>query len=117
MHVQGAIVPTAIVAGVLAAKRTSDLIPFCHPLPLDGCDIIVRLDISARAMLVEATTHVRAQTGVEMEAMVAASTAALTIYDMTKAAGKGISIVKVELLRKTGGKSGDWIRAEASWTE
>lgn len=99
----------ATLAGVMGAKRTADLIPLCHPIPLSGVD--VRLEPVPEGLRVLATARTTAATGVEMEALTAASVAALTVYDMLKSASKGIEIARVRLLSKTGGKSGDW-RAE-----
>lgn len=98
----------ARVAGIVAAKRTDELIPLCHSLPLSFVD--VRMKVERDGILVVATAATTAETGVEMEAMVAASVAALTIYDMCKALDKGITIREVRLERKSGGKSGDWRR-------
>jgi cyclic pyranopterin monophosphate synthase len=98
----------ARLAGIMAAKRTSDLIPMCHPLPLSHVDVHTRLCDDGVAVASEVTTT--AVTGVEMEALVAASVAALTIYDMCKALDKGIEIRQVVLDKKTGGKSGDYAR-------
>lgn len=98
----------ARVAGILAAKRTADLIPLCHSLPLSFAD--VEMTIEAAGIRVVATASTSAQTGVEMEALTAASVAALTIYDMTKALDKRIEIQDIYLLEKTGGKSGDFRR-------
>jgi len=95
-------------AGIQAAKQTASLIPMCHPLPLSFVD--VRASVVAGGVSIEATAATVAGTGVEMEAMVAASVAALTVYDMTKALDKGIRIRDVVLLRKSGGKSGDYRR-------
>ena len=95
-------------AGIMAAKRTSDLIPMCHPLPLSHVDVTTRLCDDGVAIASEVTTT--AVTGVEMEALVAASVAALTVYDMCKALDKGIEIRQVVLDSKTGGKSGDYRR-------
>jgi cyclic pyranopterin phosphate synthase len=98
---------TAQIAGIMAAKQTANLIPLTHPLPLAKVD--VRFEwMDDGALRIEAEAITTAQTGVEMEAMVAASVAALTIYDMTKAVDKGIIIESVRLLEKTGGKSGTW---------
>lgn len=97
-------------AGIQAAKRTSDLIPMCHPLPLSFVDVAAT--ISPEGVHIEATAATTAGTGVEMEAMVAATVAALTVYDMTKALDKSIEIREVHLLRKSGGKSGDYHRPE-----
>ena len=95
-------------AGIQAAKKTADLIPMCHPLALSFVDVTAR--IVAGGVEIEATAATVAGTGVEMEAMVAASVAALTVYDMTKALDKGIRIREVGLVRKSGGKSGDYLR-------
>jgi cyclic pyranopterin phosphate synthase len=98
----------ARIAGIMAAKRTSDLIPLCHPLPLSHIDVTVRLCENGVAIASKVTTT--AATGVEMEALVAASVAALTVYDMCKALDKGIAIREIVLERKSGGKSGDYLR-------
>ncbi len=98
---------TAQIAGIMAAKQTGNLIPLAHPLPLARVD--VTFDWQDETVLrIESTASTSAQTGVEMEAMVAASVAALTIYDMTKAVDKHIVVESIELLSKTGGKSGAW---------
>ena len=99
----------ARLAGIMAAKRTGDLIPMCHPLPLAFVDVDVRLCENGVAITSKVTTT--ALTGVEMEAMVAASVAALTVYDMCKGADKSIEIREIVLERKTGGKSGEYRRA------
>src|SRR5215469_1905127 len=99
----------ARLAGVMAAKRTSDLIPMCHPVPISHAD--VQAEVVAGGVHVRAIVSTTAPTGVEMEAMVAASIAALTVYDMCKALDKGIEIREVELQRKLGGKSGAYIRS------
>jgi cyclic pyranopterin phosphate synthase len=98
----------ARVAGIMAAKRTSDLIPLCHPLPISGVTVDFELDEAGSGVRVEATVKVTGRTGVEMEALTAASVAALTIYDMCKAIDKGIVIERVRLLEKRGGKSGEY---------
>ncbi len=98
----------ARVAGIMAAKRTSDLIPMCHPLALSHVDVDIRVCENGVAITSEVTTT--ATTGVEMEALVAASVAALTVYDMCKALDKGIEIRQVVLEKKSGGKSGDYVR-------
>jgi cyclic pyranopterin phosphate synthase len=98
----------ARVAGIMAAKRTSDLIPMCHPLPLSYVDVDTRVCENGVAITSEVTTT--GPTGVEMEALVAASVAALTVYDMCKALDKGIEIREVVLEKKSGGKSGDFVR-------
>ncbi|MEO8026316.1 MAG: cyclic pyranopterin monophosphate synthase MoaC [Bryobacteraceae bacterium] len=98
----------ARIAGICAAKRTSDLIPLCHPLLLSHIDVVA--NVQRGGVRIEATVTTTAPTGVEMEALTAASVAALTVYDMTKALDKGIEIQDVFLLSKTGGKSGDFRR-------
>jgi cyclic pyranopterin monophosphate synthase len=98
----------ARLAGIMAAKRTAELIPLCHPLPLTHVD--VKATIEDFGVYLEASVSTNAQTGVEMEALTAASIAALTIYDMCKALDKGITISDLRLERKTGGKSGDYNR-------
>jgi cyclic pyranopterin phosphate synthase len=97
----------AQIAGIFAAKRTGELIPLCHPLPLDAVDVRFSWD-SDTVLRIETQATTTAKTGVEMEAMVAATVAALTIYDMCKSVDKGIVIEQARLLEKTGGKSGDW---------
>jgi cyclic pyranopterin phosphate synthase len=98
----------ARVAGILAAKKTADLIPLCHSLPLSHADVAITIE--AEGIRIVATAATVAQTGVEMEALTAVSVAALTIYDMTKALDKRIEIQDIYLLEKTGGKSGDFKR-------
>lgn len=100
---------TARLAGIMAAKRTAELIPLCHPLPLTHID--VRAEVTGDGVYLEAEVSTHAQTGVEMEALTAVSVAALTIYDMCKALDKAITITDVQLRLKTGGKSGDYRRA------
>jgi cyclic pyranopterin phosphate synthase len=99
---------TARLAGIMAAKKTSDLIPLCHPLPLSHVDVELRQ--CENGIAISSSVKTKAETGVEMEALVAASVAALTIYDMCKALDKGIEIRQVMLQRKSGGKSGDYFR-------
>jgi cyclic pyranopterin phosphate synthase len=98
----------ARIAGIAAAKKTSELIPLCHPLMLSHADVEVRVEKGGVRIVASATTT--AQTGVEMEALTAATVAALTVYDMTKALDKSISIEDIHLIEKTGGKSGDFRR-------
>jgi cyclic pyranopterin monophosphate synthase len=100
----------ARIAGIMAAKRTAELIPLCHALPLSHVDVEMRLCENGVAITTKVTTI--AQTGVEMEALVAASISALTIYDMVKALDKGIEIREIVLQRKTGGKSGEYRRTK-----
>ena len=103
---KGNVLETARIAGITAAKRTAELIPMCHPLVLDSVEVSAEL-IDDRVKIVAAVSC-EGKTGVEMEAMTAASVAALTIYDMVKSAGKGVQIGTVKLLEKRGGKSGHW---------
>jgi cyclic pyranopterin phosphate synthase len=101
---KGPVFQTAIIAGTMAAKRTHELIPFCHPIGLDSCRIEIALD-AAGDVLIDCTTRVEHRTGVEMEALTGASVAALTIYDMCKALSHDIVIAEIRLIGKTGGKS------------
>ena len=102
----------ARLAGIMAAKRTAELIPLCHPLPLTHIDI--RAELTDSGVYLEADVSTNAQTGVEMEALTAVSVAALTVYDMCKALEKGITITGIRLERKSGGKSGDYVRSPES---
>jgi cyclic pyranopterin phosphate synthase len=104
---KGDVLAVARVAGIMAAKRTSDLIPLCHPLPLSK--VTIDLSVSADGVFAVATVATTGRTGVEMEALTAVSTALLTVYDMAKALDKRMEIGGVRLLRKTGGKSGDFV--------
>ena len=97
-------------AGIMAAKHTADLIPMCHALPLSFVDVVA--EVVAGGVRLRATAATVAETGVEMEAMTAVSVAALTVYDMTKALDKGIAIREIVLLRKSGGKSGEYVRGQ-----
>ncbi len=100
----------ARLAGIMAAKKTAELIPLCHPLPLTHADVAVRVEDAG--VRIETSVATTAPTGVEMEALTAASVAALTVYDMLKALDKAIEITEIRLLEKTGGKSGDWRRGQ-----
>jgi cyclic pyranopterin phosphate synthase len=105
---KGDVLGTARVAGIQAAKQTGALIPLCHPLGLDHVD--VRAEVVEDGVRIETEASVEGRTGVEMEAMVAASVAALTVYDMVKGIERGVTIEAVELIAKSGGRSGDWRR-------
>ena len=107
---KGDVLAVARIAGIQAAKRTGELIPLCHPFGLDHVDVDGVIDAAAGTVTLTATTRVSARTGVEMEAMTAAAIAALTVYDMVKGLDKGVSVERVELLEKSGGRSGDWAR-------
>jgi len=109
---KGDVLAVAQVAGVMAAKRTADLIPMCHPLALTSVDIQFDIETSSDTVYLEATVSTHGVTGVEMEALTAASVAALTIYDMCKAIDKEMIISDIQLETKTGGKSGDFKRGE-----
>lgn len=107
---KGDVLGTAQIAGIMAAKKTSDIIPMCHPLMLTGIDIKFELDEKTPAVEIMAQVGCQGVTGVEMEALTAVSVAALTIYDMCKAVQKDMVIDDIRLLSKTGGKSGEWRR-------
>lgn len=109
---KGDVLQVAQVAGIMAAKKTSELIPMCHPIILTGVDIEYLLDDDRYAIEIRATVKCKGETGVEMEALTAASTAALTIYDMCKAVQKDIVVEKIYLMEKIGGKSGHYIKGE-----
>jgi len=104
---KGDVLTVAQIAGITASKRTSDLIPLCHPLPLTKVDVDLTLDDSIPGVVITATAKVTGKTGVEMEALTAVSVAALTIYDMAKAAEKTMRIQNIRLVEKHGGQSGD----------
>jgi len=101
---KGPVFQTASLAGVMAAKRTSELIPLCHPLPLEDCQVEIGVGPGGTKLTIDCRVRTHAKTGVEMEALTGASVAALTVYDMTKALSPGIVIRDVRLLEKTGGK-------------
>ena len=107
---KGDVLGTAQIAGIMAAKKTSDIVPMCHPLALTGIDIKFNMDADTPAVEIMAEVRCKGVTGVEMEALTAVSAAALTIYDMCKAVQKDMVIDSVRLLEKSGGSSGDWRR-------
>jgi cyclic pyranopterin monophosphate synthase len=107
---KGDVLGTARIAGIQAAKRTGELIPLCHPLGLDAVAVDLVVDPEAGTVTIRAEASTTARTGVEMEAMTAASVAALTVYDMVKGLERGVTLREVALLEKTGGKSGPWRR-------
>ena len=109
---KGDVLATARLAGIQAAKRTHEWIPLAHPLPLDSVEVKLTADPAGDRLLIEATARVHWRTGVEMEALVAASAAGLTVYDMCKAVDRGMRLEAVRLIRKSGGKSGPWERDE-----
>ena len=109
-HKKGDVFAVARIAGIQAAKKCPDLIPLCHPLMLSSVNVELEADAPMNQVKITATCKLAGQTGVEMEALTAASIAALTIYDMCKAVDKGMTISQIQLLEKSGGKSGDWSR-------
>jgi cyclic pyranopterin phosphate synthase len=111
---KGDVLSTARLAGIQAAKRTAELIPLAHPLPLDFADVRAAVDVDEGAVRIEAEARVKGRTGVEMEAMTAATVAALTVYDMVKGIERGVRIEAVELVEKSGGRSGAWRRESSA---
>jgi cyclic pyranopterin phosphate synthase len=109
---KGDVIGTARLAAIQAAKRTDEWIPLCHTLPLNGVDVDIDVDPEQGTVIVTVTTRVYARTGVEMEAMVGCAAGALTIYDMVKGIERGVVVERVELLSKSGGRSGTWRRDE-----
>ena len=107
---KGDVIGTARIAGIQAAKRTDELIPFCHPLPLSFVDVAVEVDPAGGMVTITAEARTTARTGVEMEAMLAAAVAALTVYDMVKGVERGVEVTEVALLEKAGGRTGEWRR-------
>ena len=107
---KGDVMAVARVAGILAAKRTSDLIPLCHPVPLTDVQVDLRPDESLPGIIAEATARATWKTGVEMEALTAVTVSLLTIYDMAKSLDRGMKLNDISLLQKSGGKLGDWSR-------
>jgi cyclic pyranopterin monophosphate synthase len=105
---KGDVLGTARLAGIMAAKQTSNLIPLCHPLPLTGVKVFITPAPDLPGYIIQAKVKTKAETGVEMEALTAVTVAALTLYDMAKALDKGIVIESIGLLHKSGGKSGEW---------
>lgn len=105
---KGDVLMVARLAGVMAAKKTSDLIPLCHPIPLTHIDVDLTLDEDANAVRISATARTVGKTGVEMEALTAVSVAALTVYDMAKAVDRGMRLSEIRLLEKRGGQRGDY---------
>ena len=109
---KGDVLTTAQIAGIMGAKRTSDIIPMCHPILMDGIDLELSLDEGRKSVEIRAAVSCDGRTGVEMEALTAVSTAALTVYDMCKAVQKDMVITDIRLLSKTGGVHGDYLREE-----
>ena len=109
---KGDVLTVAQLAGIMGAKRTPDLIPLCHPIPISGAEVRLALTDDPPAVEIEATVSCTGQTGVEMEALTAVSTAALTVYDMCKAVQRDMVISDVRLLEKSGGKSGHFVRPD-----
>jgi cyclic pyranopterin phosphate synthase len=107
---KGDVLLVAQLAGIMGAKRTPDLIPLCHPLNLTSAKVTLRIDKKRNAVDIKATCKLKGQTGVEMEALTAVSTAALTVYDMCKAVDRGMCLSEIRLIQKSGGKSGEYSR-------
>lgn len=112
-HKKGDVFAVARIAGIQAAKKCADLIPLCHPLMLSGVEVELSVDEAGNRVIVEASCRLAGQTGVEMEALTAASVAALTVYDMCKAVDRGMVVRNLQLMEKAGGRSGLWRREEA----
>ena len=112
-HAKGDVLAVARIAGIMAAKRTSELIPLCHPLALTKVEVIFENHDTAKGVRCQAVAETRERTGVEMEALMAVQTSLLTIYDMCKAVDRGMTIHTVRLLEKSGGRSGHWRRDDA----
>jgi cyclic pyranopterin phosphate synthase len=108
---KGDVLATARLAGIQACKRTDEWIPLAHPLPVDSVDVVLRPDLPAERVRIEAKVRAHARTGVEMEALVAVAAAGLTIYDMCKAIDRGMTVEAIRLVSKSGGKSGPWRRS------
>ncbi|MEN8131480.1 MAG: cyclic pyranopterin monophosphate synthase MoaC [Pseudomonadota bacterium] len=109
-HKKGDVLGIARIAGIMAAKKTADLVPLCHPLNLTSVEVELKAEPSLPAVYCRARVETRGQTGVEMEALTAVQISLLTVYDMCKAVDRGMTLQDIRLIRKTGGKSGDWIR-------
>ena len=105
---KGDVLTVAQIAGIASAKRTWELIPLCHPIPLTSVDVVLQPDTARGRVVIEARVRTRGRTGAEMEALVAVATAALTVYDMVKAVERGVTIEGIRLVRKSGGKSGTY---------
>ncbi len=113
-HAKGDVLAVARLAGIMGAKRTADLVPLCHPLPLTAVEVDLTTDADRHCVHCTARAETRGRTGVEMEALAAVQVALLTVYDMCKAMDRGMTIAAVHLLEKRGGKSGDWHRDDVS---
>lgn len=109
---KGSVIRTAELAGIMAAKRTAELIPLCHPLPITKADVKVEIDDALPGFRVEGEVRTNGVTGVEMEALTAVSVACLTLFDMLKAIDRSMAIGPIRVVSKSGGKSGDWARSE-----
>ena len=109
-HKKGDVLGIARIAGIMASKKTADLLPLCHPLPISHVEIHLEAEKETNSVYCRTTVKTRGQTGVEMEALTATQVSLLTVYDMCKAVDRGMTIQGVRLLKKSGGKSGDWLR-------
>ncbi|WP_404357508.1 cyclic pyranopterin monophosphate synthase MoaC [Methylotuvimicrobium sp. KM1] len=109
-HKKGDVLGIARIAGIMASKKTADLVPLCHPLPISHVEVNLEIENDTSRVYCRTTVKTRGQTGVEMEALTAIQVSLLTVYDMCKAVDRGMTIQGVRLLKKSGGKSGDWLR-------
>lgn len=109
-HKKGDVLGIARIAGIMASKKTADLVPLCHPLPISHVEVNLEIENDTNRVYCRTTVKTRGQTGVEMEALTATQVSLLTVYDMCKAVDRGMTIQGVRLLKKSGGKSGDWLR-------
>ncbi|WP_341326267.1 cyclic pyranopterin monophosphate synthase MoaC [Methylotuvimicrobium sp. KM2] len=109
-HKKGDVLGIARIAGIMASKKTADLVPLCHPLPISHVEVNLEIENDTSRVYCRTTVKTRGQTGVEMEALTATQVSLLTVYDMCKAVDRGMTIQGVRLLKKSGGKSGDWLR-------
>ncbi|MGD7035425.1 cyclic pyranopterin monophosphate synthase MoaC [Methylotuvimicrobium buryatense] len=109
-HKKGDVLGIARIAGIMASKKTADLVPLCHPLPISHVEVNLGIENDTNRVYCRTTVKTRGQTGVEMEALTATQVSLLTVYDMCKAVDRGMTIQGVRLLKKSGGKSGDWLR-------
>lgn len=111
-HKKGDVLTISRVAAIMAAKKTAEIIPLCHPIMLSKVNVEFTIEASSHSVICEVTTHTRERTGIEMEALMAVNAGLLTIYDMCKAVDRGMEINAVHIIKKAGGKSGDWERKE-----
>ena len=109
-HKKGDVLAVARIAGIMAAKKTAELVPLCHPIPLTAVEVVLTSDVTSSSIHCRAIARTSGQTGVEMEALTAVQIALLTVYDMCKAVDRGMTLTDIRLVSKSGGRSGDWVR-------